>query len=272
MDLARNPRLYKSTMASIARNTMRTALIRPAVNGAIKIHVHGLEHLDDLESPFVVTPNHSGHFDGPLIMLTMPKRLTKNLATGAAADYFFNHWYKAVGTQLLVNAFPVDRGSMHGHRGLASSLIESGVSLLIFPEGTRSRTGGMGRFKPGTAALAISHNVPIVPVAMVGAWAAWPPNRARWVPGRPDVHVVYGAPMHADPGEIAHEFSERVRRKIIEMHDTTARAYSMPTQAEMMHLAAIEGAKKDIEAAEGSDDHADKAQGKDRRKGFGKRR
>ncbi|MCT2976043.1 lysophospholipid acyltransferase family protein [Propionibacterium freudenreichii] len=256
MDLARNPKLYKSTTASIARNMVRMALIRPAVDAAIKVHVHGLEHLDGLESPFIVTPNHSGHFDGPLVMLTMPKRLTKNLATGAAADYFFNHWYKAFGTQLLMNAFPVDRGSMHGHRGLASALLESGISLLIFPEGTRSRTGGMGRFKPGTAALAISHNVPTVPVALVGAWAAWPPSRARWVPGRPDVHVVYGSPMRADPGEIAHAFSERVRRKIIEMHDTTARAYSMPTQAEMMHLAAIEGAKKDIEAEQQKKKHS----------------
>ena len=76
MDLARNPKLYKSTTASIARNMVRMALIRPAVDAAIKVHVHGLEHLDGLESPFIVTPNHSGHFDGPLVMLTMPRPRT----------------------------------------------------------------------------------------------------------------------------------------------------------------------------------------------------
>lgn len=248
MDLARNPRIYKSTLAAIARNLVRKALVRPIINSAIKVHVHGLEHLEGLKSPFVVSPNHSGHFDGPLIMLTMPKRLTKNLATGAAADYFFTHWYKALGTQLLMNAFPVDRhGSMHGHRGLSSELLGQGISLLIFAEGTRSRTGGMGRFKPGTAALAISHDVPMLPVAIVGAWAAWPPTRSRWVPGRPDVHVVYGPPMRANPGEIAHAFSERVRNKIVELHDTTARTYGLPTQVEMMQLAALEGAKKDTQ-------------------------
>ena len=50
--------------------------------------------------------------------------------------------------------------------------------------------------------------------------------------------------MTAEPGEIAHEFSERVRRKIIEMHDGVARAYGMPTQSEMMHLAAIGRARR----------------------------
>lgn len=246
MNFGRNPRLYKSTVAAIARDSVRYALIKPVLDRAVKVHVHGLEHLDGLRAPFLVTPNHSGHFDGPLIMLTMPSRLTKELATGAAADYFFTKWYTAMGTQLLMNAFPVDRARNKGrnHRGMSGELLDAGVSLLIFPEGTRSRTGGMGRFKPGTAALAIAHNVPVVPVALVGSWAAWPPTEKRWLPGRPDVHVVYGAPMTAEPGEIAHEFSERVRRKIIEMHDGVARAYGMPTQAEMMHLAAIERARR----------------------------
>ena len=202
MNFGRNPRLYKSTVAAIARDSVRYALIKPVLDRAVKAHVHGLEHLDDLRAPFLVTPNHSGHFDGPLIMLTMPSRLTKELATGAAADYFFTKWYTAMGTQLLMNAFPVDRARNKGrnHRGMSGELLDAGVSLLIFPEGTRSRTG--------------------------------------------DVHVVYGAPMTAEPGEIAHEFSERVRRKIIEMHDGVARAYGMPTQAEMMHLAAIERARR----------------------------
>ncbi|WP_316668477.1 lysophospholipid acyltransferase family protein [uncultured Propionibacterium sp.] len=236
-------------MAAIARDSVRYGLIKPVMSRAVKLHVHGRDHLDDLRAPFLVTPNHSGHFDGPLVVLTMPNRLTRQLATGAAADYFFNKWYTAMGTQLLMNAFPVDRARNRSksHRGMSGELLDAGVSLLIFPEGTRSRTGGMGRFKPGTAALAIAHNVPILPVAIVGSWAAWPPTEKRWVPGRPDVHVVYGAPMTAAPGEIAHEFSERVRRKIIEMHDGVARAYGMPTQAEMMHLAAIERARRSDE-------------------------
>ncbi|MFT8395650.1 lysophospholipid acyltransferase family protein [Propionibacterium sp.] len=237
---------YKSRLVALARNGVKLGMLKPAVDSAIKVHKHGLEHLDGVESPVIVNSNHCGHFDAPLVMLTMPRRLTNKLATGAAADYFFDTWYKAIFTELIVNAYPVNRTGSRNYRGLSGELLEEGISLLIFAEGTRSRTGGMGRFNPGSAALAISHNVPILPVAMVGAWAAWPPKQARWTPGRPDVHVVYGSPMRANTGEIAHEFSERVRRKIIELHDSTARAYHMPTQAEMMHLAAIESAKRQL--------------------------
>ena len=47
--------------------------------------------------------------------------------------------------------------------------------------------------------------------------------------GRPSVHVAIGHPMDPVPGEIAHQFSERIRRQVIELHDQTARAYGMPT-------------------------------------------
>ena len=58
------------------------------------------------------------------------------------------------------------------------------------------------------------------------------------------MHVVFGLPMRPRPGEIAHEFNERMRRKVIEMHDSTAIAYGMPTQADMLHRAALERAPK----------------------------
>lgn len=243
---------YKSPARALAREATQMMVLRPILSAAIKWHVHGLEHLEGLESPFIVVANHSSHFDGPLVWLSMPRRLSRTLSTAAAADYFFDKWYTAAGVQLLVNAFPVDRvgkarpgKSGHRHTGMAKQLLSQGVSLLIFPEASRSRTGGMGPFNAGSAAMAISLNVPIVPVAIVGAFAAWPSKASRWVPGRPDVHIVYGSPMRAQPGEIAHVFMERVRRQVIELHDSTARAYKMPTQADMMHLLAIEKATPD---------------------------
>ncbi|GAA2180442.1 hypothetical protein GCM10009785_11270 [Brooklawnia cerclae] len=233
---------FTSPLNALATTTAQQLLLKPAVWSAISVHVHGEEALDGVEAPFIVIANHSSHFDAPLIMGALPRRLSRRLATGVAADTFYTNWRDATTVQLFMNAFPVNRGSTRSHRGMAKQLLSESVPLFLFPEGTRSRTGGMGPFTPGVAALAISFNCQVVPTAIVGSWAAWPPRERRWRPGRPDVHVVFGLPMRPRPGEIAHEFNERLRRKVIELHDSIAHAYGMPTQAEMAHRAAIEPA------------------------------
>ena len=58
------------------------------------------------------------------------------------------------------------------------------------------------------------------------------------------VHVVIGRPLRPRPGEIAHEFNERMRRQVLELHDTTARAYGAKTLDEYARAAALEKAAK----------------------------
>ncbi|CAI9402926.1 hypothetical protein AESSP_00901 [Aestuariimicrobium sp. T2.26MG-19.2B] len=246
---------YTSPMQRAARSATRLLLLKPFVWRLLDVRVHGVDRLANSPDTFVVVGNHSSHLDAPLIFGALPGRMSKYLSTGAAADYFFTKWYTAAYTSLLFNAFPIERGSKStsddqkksSRRGLAAALLSDGVPILLFAEGTRSRTGAMGAFKPGAAALAISRNVPIVPVALVGAYAAWPHHQNHLPKGRPPVHVVFGEPMFPVPGEIAHAFNERVRRKVIELHDTTARAYGMKTLAEYARTVAIEKSQARIE-------------------------
>lgn len=239
---------YSSLTNSMARTGAQLLLLKPAVWRLVDVQVHGRELLDGLDGAFVVVGNHSSHLDAPLIIGSLPRRLSQYLATGAAADYFFDHWWKAAPTALFFNAFPVERkGGTRGRRGLAGKLLSDGIPLLLFPEGTRSRTGAMAPFKPGAAALCISRQVPAVPVALVGAYAAWPYKQSTPPRNRPTVHVVIGRPMMPQPGEIAHHFNERMRRQVLELHDSTARAYGMKTLAEYAHTAALEAAQKSQE-------------------------
>jgi len=247
MDWGLNERRYASVLNRLPRAAAQVLLLKPVIWRLLQVEVHGESHLDQLgnDEAFVVIANHSSHFDAPLVIGALPPRLGQRISTAAAADYFFRHWYTAGPTQLFFNAFPVDRTGSRNRRGMAGQLLADHVPVFIFPEGTRSRTGGMAAFKPGAAALCISHQVPAVPVALVGAFAAWPAGSARWRSGRPPVHVVFGSPMKPNPGEIATAFSERLRAKVVELHDTTALAYDMPTQADMLQLAAIEAAAQD---------------------------
>lgn len=242
-ELGDNRKRFTSPINTFATTAAQQLLLKPVVWGLLSVHVHGEQNLDGAEEPFIVISNHSSHFDAPLLIGALPRRLSKNLAVGAAADTFFTNRLNASAVQLFMNAFPVNRGATRSHRGMSKQLLSEGVPLMIFPEGGRSYTGGMRPFTPGVAALAISFNCQVIPTAIVGSFAAWPAKEKRWLPGRPDVHVVFGLPMRPRPGEIAHQFNERLRRKVIEMHDQTAHAYGMPSQAEMLHQAAIERSK-----------------------------
>jgi len=245
MDWGVSERRYASVVNRIPRAAVQLMLLKPFVWRILRVEVHGEEYLDGLgnDEAFVVIANHSSHFDAPLVIGGLPPRLGQRISTGAAADYFFKHWYTAGPTRLFFNAFPVDRTGSRNRKGLAGQLLSDGVPIFIFPEGTRSRTGAMASFKPGAAALCLSHQVPAVPIALVGAFAAWPADASRWKAGRPEVHIVFGPPMRPTPGEIAAEFSSRLRAKVIELHDTTALAYGLPTQADLAQLAAIHAAE-----------------------------
>jgi 1-acyl-sn-glycerol-3-phosphate acyltransferase len=231
--------IYSSPGGKFARFIAQRLLMRPYFSSVLHVQLHGKENLKKLKSPFITIANHSSHLDACMVFTYLPWRLSKTLAAGAAADYFFTKWYKKLGTRLFFNSYPVERAKDKRKKGLSGELLEHGIPILIFPEGTRSRTGAMGAFNPGAPALSISRDVPILPIAMVGNYAAMPYGSSRPVPGRPDVHVVFGLPMKASAGEDAEQFAERLRRYIIELHDTTARAYSMPTQADFDRAVAL---------------------------------
>ena len=228
---------YRSRSHRAARFVAQQLLLKPVVWGLVDVHVHGKDRLKQLQDPFIVVSNHSSHLDSPLIIGALPRRLSRNLATGAAADYWYGNFWKAASTGLFFNTFPVERGrGLRGkgakNRGLAGHLLNDGVPLLIFPEGTRSRTGAMANFKPGTAALCISRNVPCLPIAIVGAALAMPTGSGMPKRGRPDVHVVFGDPMWATPGETAHEFSDRIAATIRKLHDAAAITAGMPEMSD----------------------------------------
>ena len=229
----------------MVRFVAQRGLMKPLLYGAVNVHVHGRANLAGMSGPYIAVGNHSSHLDGPLIMTSLPARLTRYLATGAAADYFYTSWRRALAPVTFMNTYPVDRGGGRSrHKGLSGNLLTQGVPLLLFPEGTRSRTGAMAAFKPGPAALCISRNVPAVPVALVGAHLAMPTDAGLPRTGRPDVHVVLGRPIWAEKGETARKFTDRIERQVRVMHDSMARATGFPTIAEYAAEAARAKQKK----------------------------
>lgn len=212
---------YTSPIHAGARFVAQRLVLKPLIWSMATVTVLGREHLSGLSGPYVVVSNHASHLDAPLIIGALPHQLARYVAAGAAADYFFDvRWRKGL-TALFFNAFPVDRTGLRGRRGLATTLLDSGIPLLLFPEGTRSRTGEIGSFKPGAAALCKSRDVPCLPVAIVGAGEAMPYGKNWPERGRPPIFVTFGEPLRAGDDESAMAFSDRIAKEVHGLIDYT---------------------------------------------------
>jgi 1-acyl-sn-glycerol-3-phosphate acyltransferase len=138
----------------------------------------------------------------------------------AAADYFYRYRLVALLVSFVFNTVPIDRRGGAGKPGPThlDTLLDQGWNLLLYPEGTRSRSGGPGRLRRGAAVLARAHNLSVVPIRVTGTSAAMPPGRVwpRRAPGRlrserHRIHVSFGEPIgpgDGDPGALI----ERVQR------------------------------------------------------------
>ncbi|MGH8093074.1 MAG: lysophospholipid acyltransferase family protein [Chthoniobacterales bacterium] len=160
---------FRSVIALIIRALLRVYL---------RFEIVGGENLPNEES-FVLVANHSSHLDTLCLLAALPLGRLHRAFPVAAEDYFFRSlprtWFAAV----AMNALPFAR-QMRVRESLlicAQLLAQPGTVLIIFPEGTRSRTGATQPFKPGVGALLAGRDVAVLPCHVQGAFRAWPKGR-----------------------------------------------------------------------------------------------
>lgn len=188
-----------------ARAAVHVVALRPLLNRAVALDVHGVDELRDLAGPVVVAANHSSHLDTPVLLATLPPRLRRRTSVAVPPDYFDARWQQAASTVALATiASRPDRPQP----------IEQGWSVLVYPEGSRAGDGHLGAFGPSAAELALDHGVAVLPVGVRGTYAAMPRGR-RWpLPGRTRVSVRYGAVLHPAPGESVASMSRRIEAAV----------------------------------------------------------
>lgn len=142
-----------------------------------RLSVTGLERLP--APPFVLIANHSSHLDALTLAAAMPARLVDRIHPIAADDTFFTSFASSAFAALALNALPFRRkATMPADLAmLRARLVEDRLVYILFPEGTRSRSGEMARFKAGIGALVAGTPVPVIPCFLRGAFAALPPHR-----------------------------------------------------------------------------------------------
>jgi len=175
----------------------------------VQVHVEGLERLEPGRT-YVFVANHQSIYDIPILFWSLPYQL-RIIAKESLGNFPFLGWHLRRTGHMLVDRRRPDRAKVFGW---ASRLMSSGLSLIVFPEGTRSPDGRVGRFKGGSFYLALEAGLPVVPLSVVGSRHVMLKGRLATYPGR--VRLVVHEPIsteglsESDPKE----FGERVRRVV----------------------------------------------------------
>jgi 1-acyl-sn-glycerol-3-phosphate acyltransferase len=187
--------------------------LRPMMEYYTNLKVKGREVFDreelNQDRAVIFVANHSSHLDTPTILRAIPIYWRSRTAVAAAADYFYKSRWKANGVALLFNTVPLGRnggGLGNGATDHVDRLIEDRWNLVMFPEGTRSRDGSIGKIRSGAAVLAAQHRIPIVPIYVGGTYDAMPPGqnwpKRKLFGRRHKLEVRFGEPIAvADPSE-----------------------------------------------------------------------
>ena len=172
----------------------------------VTVEVVGLDRLEPGRT-YVFVANHQSIYDIPILFWSLPYQL-RIIAKESLGKFPFLGWHLRRTGHMLVDRKRAGRAVFTW----ASQLTSHGLSLFVFPEGTRSRDGRVGPFKGGSFFLALDANLPIVPLSVVGSRHVMLKGRLATYPGR--VKLVIHEPIDttALSRSDARAFAERVRQ------------------------------------------------------------
>jgi 1-acyl-sn-glycerol-3-phosphate acyltransferase len=154
--------------------------LRPVVEGADRVDPNG---------SYVVVGNHQSNLDPMCHFLAFPAPLRFLAKKELYSVPLFGSAIRAAG-MIRVDR---DRPSMSHINDQVNEAVERGKSIIVYGEGTRSKTGELGSFKKGPFVIAIQTGLPIVPAAITGTNAIWPPGAKLMHPG--PIALEFGDPI-----------------------------------------------------------------------------
>jgi 1-acyl-sn-glycerol-3-phosphate acyltransferase len=149
-----------------------------AANPYWNVVVHGLEHIEH-DRPYVIVANHQSFAD--IVLLFQTRMQFKWIAKDSLFRVPFLGWCMSLARHIRLRRARLS--SIRTAYQEASAWIDKGVSVMFFPEGTRSASGEMQDFRAGPFKLALKKNVAILPMAIHGTARAMPKGAWRFNPG-----------------------------------------------------------------------------------------
>jgi long-chain acyl-CoA synthetase len=198
----------------------------PLIRFFCSIRVENRKNLRGLQPPFIVIANHVSHFDTPVILMSLPLHLRRNVAPLMMQEFFddyfrpegitffrkflvgFTYWVATV----FFGGYPFPtEGDFRRSMEYTGELLSRKLCPLLFPEGERTNDGYIHKFKPGIGMMVLNMKVPVLSVRTEGLYGILPHDKYR--PRRGKVTVKFGKVMRFDSGtfeSIAEELESAV--------------------------------------------------------------
>ena len=178
----------------------------------VAVEVQGLDRVVHGRT-YVFVANHQSIYDIPCLFWSIPFQLRIIAKESLGRFPVLGPHLKRTGHMLVDRKHP-DRS---GILGWASRLTSNGLSLIIFPEGTRSRDGLLGKFKGGSILLAMQAGLPLVPISVVGSRHVMKKGELTTRPGHVTliVHEPIETALNPEPSvKEVRDLADRVREVI----------------------------------------------------------
>ena len=191
-------------------------------SAGVSVTVTGAEHLSPREAQIIVA-NHQSWFDILALFSSLPVEIRFVAKKELFAIPFFGSTLRALGHIKL------DRSNLqqaiYAYHQAARYIFEQKLSVLVFPEGTRSRTGALQEFKRGPFVLAIQSGAPVVPVYVAGTFGILPKGSIRVRPHAVQVTVAEAIPSAGLTIEDRGALRDRTRDAIVRMRAASVDAH-----------------------------------------------
>jgi 1-acyl-sn-glycerol-3-phosphate acyltransferase len=184
--------------------------------GGIRVEIHGAERMP--AGPVIFAANHASYLDIPIMFGGLPCEFRIIYKRSLSVIPFLG-WSLWAGRHLAIdrtNPFKAKRCLAQ-----AAERIHGGMSVVAFPEGTRTGEGDLLPFKRGSFVLALDARVPVVPVSIIGAKQRMPNGLGSIMPGTVSIRIHDPIPTEGRPPEngliLAEETRAIVRRGLFEV-------------------------------------------------------
>ena len=186
--------------------------VRSVANIFIKTEVKGLENIP--EGACFFTPNHQSKLDAFLVLAYLDEKTLKETYSYAKKDHVKGaiRKYLAHRTNIIIMDLARDlKESIHK----MAEVVKLGKKILIFPEGTRTETGGVGSFKKTYAILSTELAIPVVPIAISGAYYGDKSDKMRVKRTKITVEFLSAiSPEGLNPDELNDLVKQRIEEKL----------------------------------------------------------